>query len=43
MSSTKGPTELTDDELLERIAAQDPEQIPLAKHCQRALQEDEDS
>jgi hypothetical protein len=38
---SKSPEEMTDEELLERIAAEDPEQIPLAKHCQRALQNEE--
>jgi hypothetical protein len=35
--SLKDPREMTDDELLERIAATD---LPLAKHCERALQEE---
>lgn len=33
------PEDLTDDELLERIAAMDPDDVPLAKRAQRILQE----
>jgi len=34
----KDPEEMTDDELLERLAAEDPDEIPLAKHCKQALE-----
>jgi len=37
------PEDLTDDELLERLAAEDPEEIPLATHCQRVIQEGDES
>lgn len=43
MSLAKDPAEMTDDELLERIAALDPEQYPVATHAQRALDSQEDS
>lgn len=36
------PRELSDDELLERLAECDPEEIPLAKRARRALGQDEE-
>lgn len=37
LSVDKEVRELSDDELLERIAGLDPERYPIAKHAQRAL------
>lgn len=42
-SLSKDPEEMSDDELLERIAALDETTVPLAKRARRVLQEDDDS
>lgn len=42
-SPTEDPHELSDEELLRRIAAKDPEKFPLAKDARRALDQEEDS
>ena len=41
MSTITDPEDMTDEELIARLAKEDPEEIPLAKHCQRALERDQ--
>lgn len=43
MSIQKNPEDLTDEELLERIAAMDKTEVPLANYAEAALQEDDQS
>lgn len=42
MSLTQNPEELSDDELLEQVAALDEEKYPVAKDAERALDHDEE-
>jgi len=39
---SKEPEDMTDEELLERVAALDEDQYPVAQHAQRALKRSQD-
>jgi hypothetical protein len=38
----KDPEEMTDEELLETVASYDEDEFPVAKHAERALNQDEE-